>query len=137
MPIPTTSIADRQRRINRTGRTGALRVLVVEDEFLIAAMIEAMLNARDCEVARVGRVAEGVALAGDEFFDGALLDINVAGEQVYPVADILRQKRTPFVFVSGYENVAALYRDNPLIAKPISEQSVARCVAEFRRRAFD
>lgn len=130
-------MAGRSRRVSRSGRVGGLRVLVVEDEFLIAAMIGRMLQELDCEVVHVGRVADALGLAVDEPFDGALLDINVAGTLVYPVADALRARRVPFVFVTGYETVALPYRDNPLISKPISDDSLARSVAHFRRRTFD
>jgi CheY-like chemotaxis protein len=98
-----------------------LRVLVVEDEGPVAMLVEAMLDDLGCAVvlsaASVGEALELVRRGG---FDVALLDVNLAGEKVYPVADELRRIGVPFAFASGY-GAAGLrpdLKDIPIVQKP-------------------
>ena len=82
-----------------------LRVLVVEDEALVAMQLEDMLDELGCVVVDVaGTVSRGVALAADAAvaLDGAILDVNLGGEKVYPVAERLAARGVPFVFCTGY-----------------------------------
>src|SRR4051812_36415564 len=82
-----------------------LRVLVVEDETLIAMMIEDLLADMGCiVVGAAATIAQALALLADPAFqiDGALLDVNLGGEKVFPVADALAQRAIPFVFATGY-----------------------------------
>ncbi len=110
------------------------RVLVVEDELLVAMLVEDMLADAGCVV--VGpfpTVAEAVAAARTETVDVALLDVNVAGEQVFPVAHELEKRGVPFLFVTGYGQ-AALPRDRPdweAHAKPFQ---AAQLTASLRRK---
>lgn len=86
---------------NRAG--GALRVLLVEDEPLIALMIEDMLADLGLEVARAAAtLAQAMRAAEEADVDLALLDINLKGEQSFPAAEILRRRGIPFLFVTGY-----------------------------------
>ena len=80
-----------------------LRVLVVEDEFMIAMLIEETLADQDCVV--VGpftNLADALQAAAATALDGAILDVNLRGEKVYPVAELLDRRRIPFVLLSGY-----------------------------------
>jgi CheY-like chemotaxis protein len=100
-----------------------LRVLVVEDEAMVAMMIEDMLSDLGCVVMDVaGTVSRGVALANDPelALDGAILDINLGGEKVYPVAVALAARRVPFIFSTGYSvaGVAEQFAHIPILAKP-------------------
>ena len=100
-----------------------LRVLVVEDEAMVAMMIEDMLSDLGCVVMDVaGTVSRGVALANDLdlALDGAILDINLGGEKVYPVAEALAARRVPFIFSTGYSaaGVVAKFAHVPILAKP-------------------
>jgi CheY-like chemotaxis protein len=80
-------------------------VLVVEDEMLLAMLLEDSLADFGCDVVGpVGRVADGVRLANSERLDGAILDVNVGGTDVFPVARELAKRGIPFVFVSGYDS---------------------------------
>ncbi len=89
------------------------RVLVVEDELLVAMLVEDMLLDAGCViVGPFARVAEAMAAARTMPVDVALLDVNVAGEMVFPVAYILEERGIPFLFVTGYGQ-AALPRDRP------------------------
>lgn len=82
-----------------------LRVLVVEDEALVSMLLEAMLEDLGCAiVGPAGRLAEAMTLIGKDIdaIDVALLDVNVAGEQVFPVAEALKAAGKPFAFSTGY-----------------------------------
>ena len=100
-----------------TGR----RVLVVEDDDMIAAMVEAALEEAQCTV--VGPfhdLAGALAAAKNQAFDVALLDVNLAGEMVFPVAEALDARGIPFMLLSGYGDGAAPddRPDWPVCAKP-------------------
>lgn len=79
------------------------RILVVEDEVMIAMLLESALEDEDCVLlGPFSRVAPALAAAGDEAVDFALLDVNVAGEKIYPVAEALDRRGIPFLLLSGY-----------------------------------
>ena len=79
------------------------RVLVVEDEALVAILIENLLEDCDCTVVGpCGTVAAALLAARTETFDLAVLDVNLNGLRVYPVAELLSDRNIPFVFLSGY-----------------------------------
>ncbi|HEX7885356.1 MAG TPA: response regulator [Phenylobacterium sp.] len=99
------------------------RLLIVEDETLVAMMVEDMLSDLGCVVVDVaGTVARGLSLVGDPnlALDGAILDVNLGGEKVYPVADVLQAHRIPFIFATGYgvAGIAEGYEHVPALAKP-------------------
>src|SRR5262245_55353412 len=88
---------------------GALKVLVVEDEFLVAMDIESMLEELGCQVvASVPRLRKALDVASSLDFDLAVLDINLAGEVVYPLAFRLNERGTPFMFTTGYSTEKGL-----------------------------
>jgi CheY-like chemotaxis protein len=98
-----------------------LRVFVVEDEGPVAMLLEAMLDDLGCAVVlSAASVAEALDLLTRGGFDLALLDVNLAGEKVFPVADELRRLGTPFVFSSGYgaSGLRPDLSDVPIIQKP-------------------
>lgn len=99
------------------------RILVVEDEYLIAAEASQRLHALGAEVhGPVGTVAEAMDLLErpDEQLDAALLDINLNGQMVYPVAAFLKMRDVPFAFITGYEEraIPAFYRSVSTFTKP-------------------
>jgi CheY-like chemotaxis protein len=104
-----------------------LRLLVVEDEALVAMALEDMLDDFGCVVVDVaGTLARGVVLAGELNIDGAILDINLGGEKVFPVAERLAARGVPFVFCSGY-GLAGLPPDfakAPTLAKPYDQRQL-------------
>ena len=84
------------------GLTGR-RVLVVEDELLIAMLIEDALADQDCViVGPYAHLQDALAAAATETVDLAVLDVNLAGEKVYPLAEFLAERGIPFVLLSGY-----------------------------------
>src|SRR5450631_1110785 len=94
----------------------ALRVMVVEDEYLIRMLLEDMLADLGYEVAAAaGTIAEATEAATNGQFDAAILDVNVDGREIYPVADILANRGVPFIFVSGYgeDSLIELFRNRP------------------------
>ena len=99
-----------------------LRILVVEDVFSVAELIDGMLGTLRCEVVGpVGRLGKAVRLAREERLDGAILDVNLAGEGVAPVAEALEARGVPFFFATGYEGAADLpakYHGRPSLRKP-------------------
>jgi DNA-binding response OmpR family regulator len=109
-----------------------LRVLVVEDEMLLAMLVEDSLVDFGCDVVGpVARVADGVKLASSEKLDGAILDINIAGSEVFPVASELARRSVPFIFISGYDlnNLPQVWRSRPTLKKPFQPQDLARSMA--------
>src|SRR5829696_4237995 len=85
------------------GDLNGLRVLVVEDEAAISLLLEDMLLDFGCEVVGpAARLGAALALVRDETVDLAILDVNVAGEPIYPVVSALADMKVPFVFSTGY-----------------------------------
>jgi CheY-like chemotaxis protein len=100
---------------------GSPRVLVVEDEYLIRMLLEDMLDDLGYRVAAaVGTIAEAREAAATGDFHAAILDVNVDGEQIFPVAEILAKRGLPFVFVTGYGegSLPETFRDRPALQKP-------------------
>ncbi len=96
-----------------------LRVLVVEDEPVVAMCLEDILDMLGCEiVGPAGRLAEGLALAEQEDLGAAILDINLAGERSIPIAEALRRRGVPFAFASGYGAAPEGFETLPMIEKP-------------------
>ncbi|MDG2535815.1 response regulator [Sphingomonas sp. HITSZ_GF] len=104
-----------------------LRVLVVEDEPVVAMYLEDMLEALGCEtIGPASRLADGLVLAESGGFDAAILDINLGGERSTPIAEALRQRGVPFAFASGYGVPPDGFGDGiPMIEKPYREAQVA------------
>ncbi len=114
-----------------TGR----RILVVEDDILIAMLIEEILQDLGCAV--VGPVAtldDALRLAGDEALDAAVLDVTIRGGQIYPAAERLLARGIPFILASGYGNWALpeAFRNMPRLTKPFT----ARDIEEQMRLLF-
>jgi two-component SAPR family response regulator len=113
----------REQAIEPSIEAAGCRVLVVEDETLIAVLIEQTLEAMDCEV--VGPVAKletALQLVLDEGFDIAILDVTVRGGKVYPVAELLLARGIPFVLASGYGDWALpkALQDQRRLLKPFT-----------------
>jgi CheY-like chemotaxis protein len=104
------------------------RVMVVEDEAMVSMMIEDMLLDLGCAVAGpYMRVADACAAladgAEDAAIDLALLDVNVAHERSFPVAEALAKKGVPFAFITGYDadGIDPAWRDRPTLRKPFGQ----------------
>lgn len=108
------------------------KVLVVEDEYFIAQdMVRALRDSGAEIVGPVANVDDALDLleqAGT--IDAAVLDVNLQGEMVYPVADILLARSVPFVFTTGYDETAipAKYRSVARCEKPVEARKVGRAL---------
>lgn len=104
------------------------RVLIVEDESLVAMLLETILEDMGCTpVGPASTVAEGLSMvAADAPLDAALLDVNVAGSQVFPVAQALKDRGVPFVFSTGYGEggLPDAWRGQSTIQKPFTEAAI-------------
>jgi CheY-like chemotaxis protein len=104
------------------------RILIVEDESLVAMLLETILEDMGCTpVGPASNIDEGLKLATEDGpLDAALLDVNVAGRQVFPVAEALRARGVPFVFSTGYGEggLPDEWRGQPTIQKPFTEAAV-------------
>src|ERR1041384_7652891 len=99
-------------------RDRPLRILVVEDEVLLAMNIEDMLLESGYEVAGIAsRLTPALALAREGLFDAAMLDVNLAGEPSFPVADLLAERGIPFLFATGYglQGLDERYHGRPVL----------------------
>ncbi|EKY30239.1 response regulator [Brevundimonas diminuta] len=104
------------------------RVLIVEDESLVAMLLETILADLGCDV--VGpesNIEDGLNVAsGTAPLDAALLDVNVAGQEIFPVAEALKARGVPFVFSTGYgeAGLPEHWRGNPTVQKPFTEGAI-------------
>jgi CheY-like chemotaxis protein len=109
------------------------RVLLVEDEGIVAMVVEDYLNELGYAVVGVAaRLESGIQLAQDAAIDVAILDVNLAGKLSYPIAELLHERGIPFLFATGYGTVGcpAEFRDVPILAKPYGQRDLARALLE-------
>lgn len=109
----------------QTGKTA--RILVVEDEFLVGLLLQdELVEAGYTVVGPVNTLQEAVAAAEHEQFDLAILDVNLAGQPVYPVVHELLIRNRPFIFLSGYggRDLPEQFRSWPRVAKPHSTHAL-------------
>ena len=103
------------------------RVLVVEDEALVAMALCETLNELGYKViGPFSRISEAIGALRTNDIDAAVLDINLGGEMVYPLADVLADARIPFAFVTGYgaEEIKHRYDRIPILQKPIETDAL-------------
>jgi two-component sensor histidine kinase/DNA-binding response OmpR family regulator len=109
----------------QAGSAASRRVLLVEDEALVAMMIQDCLT--ECGHSVIGpisRASDALQAARESDYDAAILDINLGDGMAYPVADIVSARGVPFVFVTGYEadTIDERFRAVPILQKPIERQ---------------
>jgi CheY-like chemotaxis protein len=150
--VPTPPTAQRLAPIDRLERwlggdrmTSALtaqhivaakRILVVEDEMMIRMLLEDMLGELGYMVAaEAARVDEALHAARNAEFDIAILDVNLNGQPVSPVADALVARGTPFVFATGYgeRSLPDCYRDRPILRKPFQIEGLKQMLQSVIR----
>ena len=111
-----------------------LRVLLVEDENLVALLLEDMLaELGHTVVGPVARLDKALEIAQLEAFDVAILDVNINGEEAYPIAEALAARGIPFVFSTGYgkQSLRAPYSDRPALQKPFERHDLQKLLAEL------
>jgi CheY-like chemotaxis protein len=107
------------------------RVMIVEDETIIAMLLEEMLQDLGYEVAAsIQGLSEATSAARSVAIDLAVLDINLAGVASFPVAEILRDRRIPFVFATGYGPgvLEGRFPGVPVVTKPFAAVQLAQAV---------
>ncbi len=116
-----------------SGVTSKGKVLVVEDEIMIRMLLEDMLSDLGYTVAgAVGRIDEAVSMAKAGEFDLAILDVNLNGQTVSPVAEILAERGLPFVFATGYgeRGLPERFHDRPTLQKPFQQDNLSRILMQ-------
>jgi DNA-binding response OmpR family regulator len=112
-------------------RAAGNAAFLVEDEVMIRMMVADMLQELGYSVAaEAGEINEAIRLAQSTKFDFAILDVNVNGKVISPVADLIRARNLPFIFATGYgsSGLPEEYRDRPALQKPFQIETLARVI---------
>jgi CheY-like chemotaxis protein len=109
------------------------RVLLVEDESLVAMNVEDMLLDLGCEVVLAMRLDKALEVACLEPFDLAVLDVNLGDARSYPIADLLFERCTPFLFATGYgkQGLEEAYQNVPVLQKPYQAGPLAHLLSQL------
>jgi CheY-like chemotaxis protein len=114
--------------------SGPWRILLVEDEMLVAMLLEDMLaEAGHTIIGPLARVDQAVKAAQEQTPDLAILDVNVGGDEVYPVAEVLAARGIPFAFATGYgaQGLRDPWQHRPTLQKPFHRNDLFAMVAEL------
>jgi len=109
-------------------------ILVVEDEGIVAMLIEDMLNDMGHDVVAIAsRMTEALNVARNGTFDLAIIDINIDGRPSYPVAEILKERGIPFAFATGYgaKGLEQKYAGTPVLAKPFASGDLVKLLSQI------
>ncbi|WP_133065512.1 response regulator [Niveispirillum lacus] len=104
------------------------QILVVEDEFLIAIYVaHIMTDLGFGVIGPVGDIHQALGLAAERALDGAILDVNLSGQLVFPVAATLASRGVPFILTSGYDanGLPVEWQGHPLLRKPVVERDLS------------
>lgn len=107
-------------------------VFLVEDEVMIRMMVADMLEELGYRVtAEAGDIGEAMELAQTADFDFAILDVNVNGKAISPVAELIAARKRPFIFATGYgsSGLPEEYRNRPALQKPFQLETLAQMIA--------
>ena len=106
-------------------------VFLVEDEVMIRMMVADMLEELGYTVAaEAGEIDEAMRLAQNTYFDLAILDVNVNGKVISPVAELIQARNRPFIFATGYgsSGLPEEYRDRPALQKPFQLDALGKTI---------
>jgi CheY-like chemotaxis protein len=120
-----------------TERTSGGSVFLVEDEVMIRMMVADMLEELGYSIAaESGEIGDALKLAQSVEFDLAILDVNVNGKVISPVADLIAARNRPFIFATGYgsSGLPAEYRDRPALQKPFQIETLGRAIDQALKR---
>jgi CheY-like chemotaxis protein len=109
-------------------------ILLVEDEVMIRMMVADMLEELGHSVAgEAGEINQAIELAQSSEFDLAILDVNINGEMITPVAGVIKASGRPFIFATGYgaAGVPEGYRDQPTLQKPFTIEQLAEMIDQI------
>lgn len=116
------------------GKSARLRVLVVEDESLVAMFLEDVLEDLGHQMlGPYSRIDAALPAARNEAFDVAILDVNVNGQAIFPVAEVIAARNIPFIFSTGYgqKSLPEEYRARPTLDKPFLPGDVEAVLAKL------
>jgi CheY-like chemotaxis protein len=115
-----------------------LHVLVVEDALLIALDLSDQLTESGCDViGPASSVEQALEKIDGVALDGAVLDVNLAGERSFPIAQVLAARGIPFLFLTGYDSATVFpdeFQHAPRLSKPVDGRALTEAVAHFRQR---
>lgn len=113
---------------DETGQLRDKRILVVEDEAIVAMLLENILEDIGCATIGPALTMEDArALAGqDGPVDAAILDVNLHGERIYPVAQTLIDRGVPVIFATGYGELEGPWKGRPAVQKPYTLEDIVR-----------
>jgi two-component SAPR family response regulator len=110
------------------------RALLIEDEMLVAMLIEDALVEAGCKVVGpISRVADALRALDETEIDFAVLDVNLGGETSYPIADALAARKVPFTFITGYASLDSAYARFPCLHKPFSSGALEQHIMRIWR----
>ena len=118
--------------------SGESRLLLVEDELVVGLFMQDLLKAIGYRPTDpIGRLSEAIHAATHERFEGAILDMNLNGEIVYPLAELLTEQRVPFLFVTGYAPTSLDPRFTlvPVLQKPVVQDELAGALSRVLGQA--
>jgi len=124
--------------MSHRGNLSGRRILVVEDEMIVAWLLEDMLADLGCTVlGPAAGVPQALAILGAVPLDAAVLDVNLGGQKSFPIADALAVRRVPFAFSTGYQkdSLPPGYRAAPLLHKPFDQAALAAALGRLLVRA--
>ncbi len=114
-----------------------LRVLIVEDESLVAMLVEDMLMDLGHEIVSIaGRLDDAVANAREADIDLAVVDLNLNGQRTDAVAEVLHERGVPFVFATGYGSAGVIqdWKQTPVLQKPFQPRELERAIDRALQR---
>jgi DNA-binding NarL/FixJ family response regulator len=109
------------------------RIMIVEDEMLVAMELEALLAEQGCAVIGPAPTADrALALLAEGLPDAAILDVNLNGQTATPVAAALRAQNVPFLLATGYsQSLQAELKDTPRVDKPVNHERLVRVLTQL------
>jgi CheY-like chemotaxis protein len=112
-----------------------VRILIVEDSFLVAEDLADTVEELGCTVVGpAGTLADGLRHAADADLDGALLDVNLSNNETsFPIAELLHERGVPFVFLSGYDLDSAFppqFKAVERLSKPVDARRLAQAMVD-------
>ncbi len=114
------------------------QALIVEDEAIIAMMLQMFLEELGCAVQETAsNVQDALRAASEGNFDFAFLDVNLNGQKAHAIPGVLQRRKIPFAFVTGYgaQGVLAPYAEAPIVTKPFAKKTISDALARLMAHA--